>query len=429
MKKILSLIALVTCFACQKTPEQITKSTDYEKYISQRAENPKINFAKNEIDFWTSKLQKAPNQYPYILKIAAAHSGLFELSSQIAHLNTAINLYKKAIEITDGKVSSMHRSLAKNYISHHMFREAKKSLLKADSLGEGKLATQKMLFDVNMELGDYVAAETALKNISREQDFDYLIRHAKWLDHQGNLDQAISNLEFAAVKAEAAANEQLKLWIYSNLADFYGHAGQLQKSYQYYLRTLAIDPHYSYALKGIAYLAFSHEKNTAEALRIVDAITRSHPAPDYLLFKAEIAAFQGKFKEAEKFKKSFITTVSQSAYGDMYNAYLVDLVPNKALALAKKEVENRPTAQSYALLAEANLLSGNKTQALEIVQKHIINKTFEPKSLLVAYQVFKANGLHTLSDKISSELSESGFELGPVLYASLKKSTSKPNKI
>jgi hypothetical protein len=48
--------------------------------------------------------------------------------------------------------------------------------------------------------------------------------------------------------------------------------GRIQESYDSYLKTLAIDPNYSYALKGIAWIVFSHERNTKEAKRIVEAI-------------------------------------------------------------------------------------------------------------------------------------------------------------
>jgi hypothetical protein len=34
------------------------------------------------------------------------------------------------------------------------------------------------------------------------------------------------------------------------------------------LKTLAIDPNYSYALKGIAWIVFSHERNTKEAKKL-----------------------------------------------------------------------------------------------------------------------------------------------------------------
>ena len=51
------------------------------------------------------------------------------------------------------------------------------------------------------------------------------------------------------------------IWTFSNLGDLNGHAGNIKTSYDYYLKTLAVDPNNSYALKGIAWIAFSHEKN------------------------------------------------------------------------------------------------------------------------------------------------------------------------
>jgi hypothetical protein len=40
--------------------------------------------------------------------------------------------------------------------------------------------------------------------------------------------------------------------------------GRIQESYDSYLKNIRID-NYSYALKGIAWIVFSHERNTKEA--------------------------------------------------------------------------------------------------------------------------------------------------------------------
>ena len=97
----------------------------------------------------------------------------------------------------NGEKAGIHRSIAKNYISQHRFKEALSHLEKANALGENKKGTQKMLFDVYMELGNYDLAEGMLTEIKDFKDFDYLIRLAKWNDHKGDLDTAIDLMEKA----------------------------------------------------------------------------------------------------------------------------------------------------------------------------------------------------------------------------------------
>ena len=68
-------------------------------------------------------------------------------------------------------------------------------------------------------------------------------------DHNGDLDTTIRFMEKARDKAEASKNNGLMLWAYTNLADYYGHAGRIEDSYDHYLKTLRIDPENAYAKK------------------------------------------------------------------------------------------------------------------------------------------------------------------------------------
>src|SRR5690606_18953473 len=124
-------------------------------------------------------------------------------------------------------------------------------------------------------------------------DFDYLIRLAKWSDHQGNLDAAIIYLEKAKTTAESSNMKGIKQWAYTNLADFYGHAGRIHDSYNHYLKALELDPNDAYAKKGIAWIVYSYEKNPDEALRILNSVMKDYLAPDYYLLKSQIYEFKG----------------------------------------------------------------------------------------------------------------------------------------
>jgi tetratricopeptide (TPR) repeat protein len=359
--------------------------------------------------------------------MAAAHSSLFEATGDVEHLYKTEEYLKEVNNRFNYGSASSIRALARNYISQHRFRESLELLEKADSLGEGKSATAKMLFDVQMELGNYEAAEKKLTEIRDEKEFDYLIRLAKWYDHKGDLDGAILNMERATTIAEENKNEALKLWAYSNIADFYGHAGRLQDSYNNYLKVLEIDPNYSYALKGIAWIAFSHERNSKEALRIINAVSEKHNTPDYLLLKAEIAEFNGKDELKNDYLAQYFERMNNQEFGEMYNSYNAKLFAdqpnniNKAIALAEREINNRPTPQSYDLLAWAYLKSGQKEKALEVAQQHVEGKTYEPEAAYHLAEIYAANGQKEKSKSFKSELLASVYELGPNTEKAIQK--------
>ncbi|MEX0362094.1 MAG: tetratricopeptide repeat protein, partial [Allomuricauda sp.] len=280
--------------------------------------------------------------------------------------------------------------------------------------------SQSLLFDVHMELGNYKTAHKYLDSIKNMSDFGYLIRVAKWNDHRGDLDTTITFMQKAMQKAASAKNKPLLIWTYSNLADYYGHAGRIEDSYKYYLKTLELDPDNAYAKKGIAWIVFSHEKNGEEALRILDAVNKYHISPDYYLLKAEIAQFMNDTYAVSRNFDSYYKMIQNESYGDMYNAHNIEFyieqmkTYKKALDLAQKEVENRATPETYSLLAYAHLKIGNTQKALLIVQEYVTGKTFEPAVLLRASEIYKASGMVDQVTALKEELTGAIYELGPL---------------
>ena len=418
--KIIPFLVFTTLFifGCEKKSEQITTTEDYNKYLNIK-DNKSVTFANNEIDFWQKKYDAAPNQPSYLGQLASNYGVLFEYTGNIKNLYKSEELLLQANEEYNYSRVSTIRSLARNYISQHRFKEALVLANKALAIGEGRKETEKLLFDVQMELGNYPEAVKNLNSIKDHQDFDYLIRLAKWNDHKGDLETAITFMEKAKDIAEKYDNKSLKIWSYSNLGDFYGHAGRIEDSYNSYLKTLELDPNYTYALKGIAWIVFSKERNTKEANRIIDAIAANHNTPDFYLLKSQIAQFEGNKQEELKNRNAYFSMMEQNNYGEMYNKYNTLIYADdkntaqKALDIAKIEVDHRPTADSYDLLAWSYLNVGEPKKALEIAQRHVVGKSFEPKVQYHLAMIYKSNNLAAKIAPIKQELSGSLYELGP----------------
>jgi len=412
------LVMTLLMMSCKKKSNQITNSNDYNTFLESK-DTKSMDFATNEIDFWQKKFDAAPNQISYLSQIAFNYSKLFEITGNINHIYKAEEVLLQSNEALNYTQVATIRALARNYITQHRFKEALVLANKALKIGEGKKATQKLLFDVQMELGNFTEAEKNLKAIQDSKDFDFLIRIAKWSDHLGDLETAVFFMEKAAKQAEKQENEALKSWAYSNLGDMYGHAGKIKDSYAYYLKTLALEPHNSYALKGIAWIAFSHEKNTNEANRIINIIAKKHNSPDFYLLKAEIAEYENNYKLKSKNISAYFKMLKENKYGAMYNKYNAlmfadeKITAQKALEIAKIEVNHRPTPDSYDLLAWSYYNLGDYKEALEIAQKHVAGKSFEPELNFHLAMIYKANKRNDLIEPIKQDLLESTFELGP----------------
>ena len=426
MRRLTIVAILLLVYACnsEKRKIDITNSADYNNYLRNDSLPTKYALTE-EIIFWQERVDANNKDFVAMNKLAGLNNRLFAATGDITKLYKSENLTKQVHDISVRDKDSYLRALAHNYISQHRFKEARVLLDSAYAYPDNKRATELMLFDVAMELGDYSAADIYLGKVKKPNDYNYLIRLSKWSDYRGDLDSAIKYLEQAKKIAESGGVKSLKVWTYSNLADYYGHAGRIKDSYDHYLKTLQLEPDNPYAKRGIAWLVYSAEKNTVEANRILDSIIEYHKVPDYFLLKAEMAEFNGDTSEANRQKKNFLDAVQIGNYGNMYNTYLIELFtesnPKKALSLAENEVQNRATPETYHLLAYAQLKAGNKAEALRTIITYVQGKTYEPMAQYHAALIYKANGLNSKIKLIKEELMEASYELGPVMLREIKK--------
>lgn len=424
MKYLFLFVPLLFLFSCQNSEQaQVTNQKDYNKFL---VSSPSRTTSKY-YELWNSKIKPDSIQLTSFGIVAGEYNRYFQNTGNIDYLKKAEQALKKAVEIAAIGKAGYERALARNYISQHRFREALVLAEDARKWGSGVEDTQSLLFDIYMELGNYTQAEKYLDSIKNMSQFGYLIRSAKWNDHKGDLDTTIRFMEMAKQKAEDSKNTDLILWSYTNIADYYGHAGKISESYSYYLKSLQLDPGSAYAKKGIAWIVFSHENNPKEALRILDSVTKDYSAPDYYLLKSEIAAYEdNKMKSLANLDKYHIA-VQNPSYGDMYNAYNAALYLEKtgqyekALRIAEKEVKNRPTPHSYDLLAYSYLKIGEKDKALQVVEEHINGKTFEPYILYHTAEIYKANGKMSKVSELKKELTDATYELGPDMASKISK--------
>ena len=416
MRYITTFILVLFLSSCQTDSDnQITDKKDYDKYL---VSNPPKTSSKY-FELWNSKIKPDSSQLMSFGIVGGEYNRYFQNTGDIKYLKKAEKVLKKAADIANVSRAGMYRALARNYISQHRFKEAKQWADSARAIGSGLDQTQGLMFDVHMELGNYDTAEKYLDSLKNMDDFGYLIRLAKWNDHSGDLDTTIRFMEKAKEKAENSKNTGLMLWSYTNLADYYGHAGRIKDSYEHFLKALRIDPENAYAKKGIAWIVFSHEKKPKEAMRILDSVTTYYKSPAYFLLKSEIAEYMGDDMKSVANLDNYFNLVQNSAYGDMYNAFNISLYLNvteqydKALTLAETEVANRPTPESYSFLAYSYLKIGNKQKARDIVDGHIEGKTYEPAVLLRTAEIYKATGSIDRVKQLKDELLGAVYELGP----------------
>ena len=322
MKRIAYLLScLFFALVLQSCTEKpVTNVAGYGKFLQPGIPNQNLALIEKDRQFWQSRIDNNPGDIVSISRLAGIMARRFSYSGNISDLHASDSLYNIVHSFNRNTNSATFRALAANCITQHRFKQAEAFIDTALALGGDKYLSILQEFDVAIELGNYPRARQSLKNLANKNSFDYLIRESKYNDQvNGDLEKAIGLMEKAYATLPANPSPSLYVWIKSNLGDMYGHANRFRESYTSYLEALAKDPHDYHALKGIAWLAFSHDKDVVNAKKIINYLKQQHPIPDYELLLAEFAAYEKDSVAQKKHQQTFLAAIQNEMYGDMYN--------------------------------------------------------------------------------------------------------------
>lgn len=421
---LLTFLLLLILSSCNRDKKAITHFDDYRPYL-RPAKTVSNNSAAEELKFWEERSEKNNNNDEVSLaKLGSIHAGLFKSTGLVEHILISDSLYRRVLKNYPHGNVEIYQSLAANAIAQHKFQAAKDYIEKALALKDKKATSLLILVDVSLEIGDYAKANLVLKEFKNKNSFAFLIRKAKLKDHEGHLDSAIVCMEKAYQRIKG--NKALSQWTLSNLADMYGHAGRIKDSYALYLEVLKDNPNDDYALKGIAWIALSHDLDAGAAKTIVNELAVRRRMPEAHLMLAEIAELNNNQSERVAHLQKFKALVSTPQYKTMYHKYLATLEaeefqhPEAAVAIAMEEIVNRPTPHSYDLLAWAYYQEKDFDRALSVATRQVENQTFEPEAFYHLGIIYQANGNNEKARYYLNEAWASKFELGPSISNKIK---------
>ncbi|MBL0358771.1 MAG: hypothetical protein IPP72_18730 [Chitinophagaceae bacterium] len=184
----------------------------------------------------------------------------------------------------------------------------------------------------------------------------------------------------------------------SNTADLYLHNNELEKANELYMQSIRLGAADLHSIMGIGWIALVHDKKYAMAEKIFRFVQGKTKSPDPL-YKLILVAQARESNEAEKkLANEFINIVNDKGYDNMYNKYLVELYndvlsePGRAEAIAKHELQNRATPQTYAWYAYSLFKNNKGEEALKVYQQQVSGKPLEGLEL---YWIGKMmQGLH-----------------------------------
>ncbi|MEO8234664.1 MAG: hypothetical protein ABI549_04550, partial [Flavobacterium sp.] len=211
----------------------------------------------------------------------------------------------------------------------------------------------------------------------------------------------------------------------SNAGDSYTHSGKLDNAYSDYKESIKLNSADLHSIMGIGWIALQHDNNDALAEKIFKFVQTKTKSPEPL-YKLILVAQHKKDAVAEKkYAEQYESIVTDSIYGSMYTKYLVQLYtqilnnPAKAEMLAKAELENRATPQTYSWYVYSLLANNKINEANVIYKKYVSGKPLEALELYYMGKLMEANKKGYNASQFYKAANENYYDLSPSIARDL----------
>ncbi len=425
MKQIITGIALLFLFAsCKNEDKAIVSATFIDSLISNYSDSAIKTSVETDLQFWKGRIDPSNPGFVSELRYAAAFVRRFHLNGDINDLITADSILYATDKLYNHKETGPNMALVRNSILQHRFKDADSLLQHAKNTGIKKYESVSASFDVAFELGYYQLAEVLLKNIADYKDYGYNFRLAKLAHYKGEVDTAITAMHRAA--EIAATNISLKQAALSNEADLHLHNGNLQQANDLYVQSIRLSATDLHSIMGLGWIALVHDKNDSLAEKIFNFIHSKTKAPDIIFKFTQLAEARKDTFMQIKYANEFVYIVTSPVYGNMYNKYILELYtgilhnPAKAEAIAKRELLNRTTPQTYAWYVWA-LYNNNKTaEAEKVYQQHVSGKPLEGLELYWMGKYMQAQNKGYNANQFFKATYKNRYDISPAMVRDLE---------
>lgn len=320
------------------------------------------------IAFFERKYAADPYNYLIGNRLVDGYMVRFQLEADLLDVERAEVIARKMIPIVPDSANAFAR-LSLVLLAKHGFADAFSAARTAVAADTSNAAAQAVLFDAALTIGNYDTAESALARLPRRTTTRRL-RLARWLAAHGRLNQARElMLRVCRRFHRTAARRQLVAWCVTQLADIeHQRLGPGAASIWLEL-ALTVEPGYRGAIEGLADLAYARgEWEEAESL-YGEILADAHP--DLYLRLAEVQRFRGRANEATRYEQRFLEIAADPDSEALYARPLAFFYADRsgsldlAVEIMLRELDRRPSVETYDALSWIYLKRGELTLALE----------------------------------------------------------------
>lgn len=421
--KIIYIVIIALAFSSCNHDKKIIVETTYVDSLFTNYTEPADTANIADIKFWGGRIDSAHPGFTNELKYSSVLAARFALKGDIHDLKSSDSILQEIAKRYNYKDAAPFSALVPRSISQHKFNEADTFLNRAKQIGLKTYDESALSFDVNFELGRYFLAANNLNKIRAADDYGYQFRLSKQEHYKGNLDSAVNAMLNAA--KVAGNNPALIAAALSNAADLEVHEGKLQDAYDLYKKSIASYSSDLHSIMGIGWIALVHDKNDSLATKIFLFVKGKTKAPDPILKLSQAAELNGDSASMKKYANEFVEATSNTLYGTMYNKYLVELYTSslndagKAETVAKNEIANRATPQTYAWYVWCLYFNNKKEEAYKVYEANVSGKPLEGIELYWMGKFMKGLGKGYNAKEFFKAAEKNKYDLSPSMMKDL----------
>jgi len=273
--------------------------------------------------------------------------------------------------------------LASALLARHDFAQALVVAKTADSLDPGVAAHLALLGEIELEVGDYAAANTHFESIHFDADqFTITARVARWRELTGHADAARRLLRSAVAKVDRRDDlprEQVA-WFHYRMGELELRTGHLDSAAVAYRRGLEIFPDDYRILGGLARLSAARGE-WAKAVEYGNEAIAIQLDPATLGTISEAYAALGDSAQSAQYARAMATSALKQP-GPIHRAWGLFLLDHgtkadadRVLAKVRMEMQTRHDVYGYDLLAWCLHKKGNDRAALAAMQHALAQQT------------------------------------------------------
>ncbi len=417
------LICIISFSACKSYIKPLVSEVYADSLIKHYSLPEAIQKNQIEVDFWLSRITPNTPDYSNSFKYAAALVARFHLLGNINDLKSSDSVLLATSANFNNKEVGPIFTLVSHAILQHRFKQADSLLDIAKSMGLKKYESAASSFDVDFELGKIGQAKIELAKINQPTDFGYQFRNSKMMHYMGELDSSLAAMQKAV--DNAGEDKGLALSALSNLGDLYLHAGRMNEAYNSFVTCINENPADMHSIMGIGWIALIKDNNPVLANKIFQFVATKTASPDPLFKLMAVAEYNKDSLAQLKYAKAFEQKVVNPLYGNMYNKYLIQLYtgilndPSKAVTIAKSELLNRATPQTYAWYVWALINDHQQEEAFKVYEKNVAGKPLESLELYWMGKMMRSLNKGYNANQFFKEANKNNFELNPSLVNDL----------